>query len=79
MYDGGRLLDLIDQGLVQDLKFPNFYFDKTANGKFNLSIAFSQAQYFVDGLRENVKRGIRQKVRRGEYPGKAPCGVCCRA
>ena len=74
MYDGGRLLHLIDQGLVQDLKFPNFYFDKTANGKFNLSIAFSQAQYFIDGLRENVKRGIRQKVRRGEYPGKAPCG-----
>jgi site-specific DNA recombinase len=74
MFDGGRLLHLIDQGFIQDLKFPNFYFDKTANGKFNLSIALSQAQYFVDGLRENVKRGIRQKVRRGEYPGKAPCG-----
>ena len=74
MFDGGKLIHLIDQGIIQDLKFPNFYFDKTANGKFNLSIAFSQAQYFVDGLRENVKRGIRQKVRRGEYPGKAPYG-----
>lgn len=44
MYDGGKLIHLIDQGIIQDLKFPNFYFDKTANGKFNLSIAFSQAQ-----------------------------------
>jgi len=73
-YDGGKVTYLIDQGLIKDLKFPNFYFDKTANGKFNLSIAFSQAQYFIDGLRENVNRGIRQKVRRGEYPGKAPYG-----
>jgi site-specific DNA recombinase len=73
-YDGGKVTYLIDQGLIKDLKFPNFYFDKTANGKFNLSIAFSQAQYFVDGLRENVNRGIRQKIRRGEFPGKAPYG-----
>jgi site-specific DNA recombinase len=73
-YDGGKVTYLIDQGIIKDLKFPNFYFDKTANGKFNLSIAFSQAQYFVDGLRENVNRGIRQKIRRGEFPGKAPYG-----
>lgn len=73
-YDGGKVTYLIDLGIIQDLKFPNFYFDKTANGKFNLSIAFSQAQYFIDGLKENVNRGIRQKIRRGEFPGKAPYG-----
>jgi site-specific DNA recombinase len=72
--DGGKVIYLIDQGIVKDLKFPNFHFDKTANGKFNLSIAFSQAQYFIDGLKENVNRGIRQKIRRGEFPGKAPYG-----
>jgi DNA invertase Pin-like site-specific DNA recombinase len=74
MFDGGKLLHLIDKNIITDLKFPSFYFDKSANGIFNLSIAFSQAQYFVQGLRENVLRGIRQKLRRGEYPGKAPYG-----
>ncbi len=39
-----------------------------------LNIAFGQSKYYVDNLSENVKRGLRQKVRRGEYPGIAPTG-----
>jgi hypothetical protein len=29
---------------------------------------------YVDRLSEDVKRGIREKIRRGEFPGKAPIG-----
>ena len=39
-----------------------------------MNIAFGQSKYFVDNLRENVKRGFRQKLRRGEWPGWAPPG-----
>jgi len=39
-----------------------------------LSIAFGQSKYYVDSLSENTKRGLRQKVRQGEYPGLAPVG-----
>lgn len=39
-----------------------------------LSIAFGQSKYYVDNLSENTKRGLRQKVRRGEMPGVAPFG-----
>ncbi|PIX61886.1 hypothetical protein COZ45_04210, partial [Candidatus Uhrbacteria bacterium CG_4_10_14_3_um_filter_41_21] len=39
-----------------------------------LNIAFGQSKYYVDSLAENTKRGLRQKVRRGEYPGLAPVG-----
>jgi site-specific DNA recombinase len=39
-----------------------------------LSIAFGQSKYYVDNLSENTKRGLRQKVRRGEYPSIAPIG-----
>ncbi len=39
-----------------------------------LQIAFGQSKYFVDSLSENTKRGLRQKVRRGEMPGLAPVG-----
>ena len=37
--------------------------------KFMLSIMFSQSKYYVDNLAENVKRGLRQKVRRGVMIG----------
>ncbi len=33
-----------------------------------------QSKYYVDALSENTKRGLRQKVRRGEFPGTAPLG-----
>ena len=39
-----------------------------------LNIAFGQSKYFVDNLRENVKRGLRQKIRNGVWPGWAPGG-----
>ena len=39
-----------------------------------LTIAFGQSKYFVDSLAENTRRGLRQKVRRGEFPGLAPPG-----
>ena len=39
-----------------------------------LNIAFGQSKYYVDSLSENTKRGLRQKVRRGEYPSIAPIG-----
>ena len=39
-----------------------------------LSIMFGQSKYYVDTLSENTKRGLREKIRRGEYPGRAPIG-----
>jgi len=72
--DGGKLIYLIDTGKIQALKFPQFWFEATPQGKFMLNIAFGQSKYFVDSLSENTKRGLRQKVRRGEMPGLAPVG-----
>ena len=72
--DGGKIIYLIDQGKITGLKFPTFWFDETAKGKFMLNIAFGQSKYYIDNLSENVKRGLRQKVRRGEFPGTSPTG-----
>ena len=72
--DGGRIIYLIDTTKIRELKFPTFWFDATPQGKFMLNIAFGQSKYYIDNLSENVKRGLRQKVRRGEYPGVAPTG-----
>ena len=72
--DGGRIIYLVDIGSIRELKFPTFRFEATAHGKFMLSIAFSQSKYYVDNLSENIKRGIRQKLRNGIWPAWAPIG-----
>ena len=72
--DGGEVVYLLDTKVLDALRFPTFWFENTPQGKFVLSIALGMAKYAVDNLAENVKRGIRQKLRRGEYPGEAPVG-----
>ena len=72
--DGGKIIYLLDTGKLVDLKFPTFWFDNTPQGKFMLSIAFGQSKYYVDNLSENVKRGLRQKLRNGVWPAKAHYG-----
>ena len=72
--DGGRLIYLLDTGKLADLKFPTSVFDNSPSGKFFLSIALSNAKYYIDNLSENVRRGNRAKLRRGEWPGQKPFG-----
>ena len=72
--DGGQVIFLLDKGVLANLKFPTFWFENTSQGKFMLSMAFSQSKYYVDNLSENTKRGLRQKVRLGHYPSIAPIG-----
>ena len=72
--DGGRVIYLVDTAKIVALKFPTFWMEPTPQGKFMLSIAFGQSKYYVDNLSENVKRGLRQKVRKGEACGVAPTG-----
>ncbi len=72
--DGGKIIYLLDTGKIKDLKFPTFWFENTPQGKFMLSIAFGQSKYYVDNLSENIKRGHRQKLRKGIWPGFAPLG-----
>jgi site-specific DNA recombinase len=72
--DGGQVIYLLDTGKLKILRFPTFRFESDPQGKFMLSIMFGQSKYYVDSLSENTKRGLREKLRRGEYPSKAPIG-----
>ncbi|MDP3758159.1 MAG: recombinase family protein, partial [Candidatus Daviesbacteria bacterium] len=72
--DGGKIVYFLDIGLLASLKFPQFWFESTPQGKFTLSMAFVQSKYYVDSLSENTKRGLRQKVRMGIFPSQAPVG-----
>ena len=72
--DGGRVIYAVDTEKVVSLRFPTFWFEPTPQGLFMLQVAFGQSKYYSDNLVQNVKRGIRQKLRRGEWLTKAPFG-----
>ena len=73
-FDGGRIIDLIDERKIYDLKFCTFWFEPTAQGKLMLNLAFGQSKYYSDSLSVNIRRGQRQKIADGIYSWKAPIG-----
>ena len=72
--DGGKIIYMVDQRVIRDLRFPTYRFDDSAQGKFMLSIAFGQSKYYIDALSENIRRGIRLKLSKGIWPQWAPIG-----
>lgn len=72
--DGGRIVYLLDTGVIRDLGFSTYTFENNPQGKFMLSIMFGQSKYYSDALSENVKRGNRAKLENGWRPNLAPLG-----
>ena len=72
--DSGQIIYMLDENILIDLKFPHFWFENTPQGKYMLANEFNSSKQYVDNLSVNTKRGLRQKVRRGEMPGVAPVG-----
>ena len=72
--DGGRIIYLLDRKSLSNLRFATFTFENNPQGKFMLSITFGYSKYYVDSLSENVRRGNRTKIERGEWPNMAPIG-----
>jgi site-specific DNA recombinase len=64
--DGGKIIYLVDTGVILEMKFPTFWFDPTPQEKFMLSITFSQSKYYVDNLSENTNEVIATKLKK-EY------------
>jgi site-specific DNA recombinase len=73
-FDGGRVIDLIDEGKLKDLRFSTFWFETTAQGKLMLNLAFGQSKYYSDNLSDNIRRSQRRKVSEGVWAWKAPVG-----
>ena len=72
--DGGRIVYLLDRGVLRDLKFSTYTFENNSQGKFMLSIMFGQSKYYSDALSDNVKRGNRTKALKGWRPNSVPLG-----
>ncbi len=72
--DLGRIVDLMDQKLLVEIRTFGQRFSNNPNEKFLLMILGSQAKLENDNRGINVKRGLRTRVEMGLWPGVAPLG-----
>lgn len=72
--DLGRIVDLMDSGLLQEIRTYGQKFSNNPNEKFLLMILGSQAKLENDNKVVNVKRGMRARCEMGLYPCIAPTG-----
>lgn len=74
MPDASRIIWDIQTGVIDDLKFCNFTFEKTPEGIMLLQMIMSQAQYYSAKLSKDVKRGNAKKRALGQLTGLVPIG-----
>ena len=72
--DLGRIVDLMDQGKLKDIRTYGQRFTNSPNEKFLLMILGSQAKLENDNKVINVKRGLRARCEMGLWPCTAPTG-----
>jgi len=72
--DLGKIVDLMDAGLLKDIRTYGQAFTNSPNEKFLLMILGSQAKLENDQKGVNVKRGLRARVEMGLWPNVAPVG-----
>ncbi len=72
--DLGDLVDLMDIGILFEIRTYNQVFSNNPNHKFLLMILCSQAKLENDNRAINIRRGVRNKYALGWLPRPAPIG-----
>lgn len=65
MKEAGELIELIDTGMIKDLRFARAHFENTPNGKMMLGISFVLSKHYSEHLSESVTRGNRRITESG--------------
>ena len=71
--DGGRIIGMLQRGVIQEIRT----FEKTylpTDNVLMIAVEFGMANQYVRDLSLNIRRGIREKVRRGISCARAPLG-----
>ncbi|MDO8468155.1 MAG: recombinase family protein [Candidatus Peribacter sp.] len=73
-FDGGRIIYLMDEGTVKEIRTPESIFVNKSDDKFMMQIHFAMAKKSSDDTSQFVCRDIISKLLKGEYPGVVPLG-----
>lgn len=65
MKEAGEIIDMIDRGVIKDLRLARATFENTPNGKMILGINFVLSKHYSDHLSESVLRGNKSSLLKG--------------
>jgi site-specific DNA recombinase len=71
--DGGRIIGLLQRGVIREIRT----FEKTylpTDNVLMIALELGMANQYSRDLSMNIKRGVRQKLRNGVWPSRAPVG-----
>ena len=71
--DGGQISWFLQRGILQNIQTHDRSYRPTDN-VLTMSVEFGMANQYILDLSANTKRGLHEKVKRGEYPSQAPLG-----
>ncbi len=74
MLDGGRIINMLDDGEIKDLQFPTHHFTNDPSGKLTLGIMFSISKHFSDDLSRKVRVGVSGNFDDGKSSGSPKWG-----
>jgi len=67
MKEAGEIIDLLDKGIIKDLRFATSSFENNPTGKMLLGVSFVLAKQFSEHQSEVVTRGNKRKTLSGKF------------
>ena len=67
--DSGKIIYLLDEGYLKDLRFVTHQFTNDSSGKMMLGVLFIIAKNYSDNLSDNTRRGIKSNLLEGKSGG----------
>ncbi len=74
LLDGATISDLLENGVIEEIRTPMQTYRNNSVDRLMSGIDMLFARKYIDDLSENVKRGMKVKIRNGWMPCRAPMG-----
>lgn len=66
MLEAGEIIDLVDQGIIKDIKFVSTSFTVDPQGLMMLGMSFVLSKQYSDDLSQKIRRGVRKSRQEGK-------------
>ena len=74
MLEGGQIINMLDEGVLKDIRFHSHQFSNDANGKMLLGMLFVFSKQYSDDLSDKVSRGVQGNLDEGKSSGAPKWG-----
>ena len=74
MLEGGEIINMLDEGVLKDIRFHSHQFSNDANGKMLLGMLFVFSKQYSDDLSDKVSRGVSGNLSEGKSGGTPKLG-----